>query len=259
MHYVLIINAAVSFIMGCALVLVWRRDRSQVFTLYIGWANLFQLLVPLIYWAKVRGNPSGEVIGNCVLAVVAGGYSTLLLVGAAHLANRPLERKSVWLIVVVLSVIVLTAVGLGGPRVGQASMGTINTVLGVVCSYWLWSASSARFSSEKLVGPLLVMLGLIQFIYVAYQDAGAELLATLGSLLRIILGLVLLYAALDRGALTARRDAAPADRRDRPGAGRRGGGRGRAGGPPCRGAVSPQLGLCSPGIRNTHHAKPARH
>ena len=176
-----------------------------VFTLYIGWANLFQLLVPLIYWAKVRGNPSGEVIGNCVLAVVAGGYSTLLLVGAAHLANRPLERKSVWLIVVVLSVIVLTAVGLGGPRVGQASMGTINTVLGVVCSYWLWSASSARFSSEKLVGPLLVMLGLIQFIYVAYQDAGAELLATLGSLLRIILGLVLLYAALDRGALTARK------------------------------------------------------
>jgi len=205
MHYVLIINAAVSFIMGCALVLVWRRDPSQAFTRYIGWANLAQLLVPMVYWAKVRGGPAGEVIGNFALAAVAGGYSTLLLVGTAHLANRPLPQKSVWLILVVLSTIVASAVGLGGPRVGQASMGTINTLLGLVCSYWLWNAGTARFSSEKLVGPLLVMLGLIQFIYVAYQDAGAELLATLGSLLRIVLGLVLLYAALDRGALATRK------------------------------------------------------
>lgn len=203
MHYVLIINAAVSFIMGCALVLVWRRDQTQVFTRYIGWANLFQLLVPLIYWIKVQGNPTSEVFGNFVLAAVAGGYSTLLLVGTAHLANRPLPQQSIWLILVVLSTIVATSVGLGGPRAGQASMGTINTLLGLVCSYWLWTATTARFSSEKLVGPLLVLLGLIQFIYVVYQDAGAELLATLGALLRIILGLVLLYAALDRGALAA--------------------------------------------------------
>ncbi|MEO7108550.1 MAG: EAL domain-containing protein, partial [Rhodoferax sp.] len=77
--------------------------------------------------------------------------------------------------------------------------------LGIVCSYWLWNAGTARYSSEKLVGPLLVALGLIQFVYVVYQDAGAELLATLGSLLRITLGLVLLYAALDRGALASRK------------------------------------------------------
>ncbi len=205
MHYVLIINAAVSFIMGCALVLVWRRDPTQAFTRYIGWANLAQLLVPMTYWAKVQGGPAGEVAGNFALAAVAGTYSTLLLVGTAHLANRPLPRKSVWLILVVLSIIVASAVGLGGPRVGQASMGTINTLLGLVCCYWLWNAGTARFSSEKWVGPLLVMLGLIQFIYVAYQDAGAELLATLGALLRIILGLVLVYAALDRGALATRK------------------------------------------------------
>ena len=47
MPYVLIINAAVSLIMGIALVLVWRRDRTQTFTRYIGIANLVQLLVPM--------------------------------------------------------------------------------------------------------------------------------------------------------------------------------------------------------------------
>lgn len=205
MHYVLITNAAVSFIMGCALVLVWRRDQAQVFIRYIGWANLFQLLVPMVYWAKVQGNPSGEVFGNFVLGVVAAGYSTLLLVGTAHLANRPLPHKTVWLTLAVLSSVLVVAVGFGGPRVGQGTMATINTALGLVCSYWLWNASTGRFSSEKLVGPLLVMLGLIQFIYVVYQDDGVGLLATLGALLRIILGLVLLYAALDRSALAGRK------------------------------------------------------
>ncbi len=49
MYYVLITNAAVSLIMGCALVLVWRRDPTQAFTCYIGLANLVQLLVPLTH------------------------------------------------------------------------------------------------------------------------------------------------------------------------------------------------------------------
>jgi len=205
MHFLLIINAAVSLIMGCALVLVWRRDPAQTFTRYIGWANLVQLLVPLTYLVKVRGGPSGEVMGNFALAVVAGGYSTLLLVGTAHLANRPLPAKSVWIVLLALAAVNCATVGFGGPRVGQASMATINTALGLVCSYWLWNAGSGRYSSEKLVGPLLVALGLIQFIYVAYQDEGTALLATLGALLRITLGLVLLYAALDRGAIATRK------------------------------------------------------
>ncbi|MES2947211.1 MAG: EAL domain-containing protein [Pseudomonadota bacterium] len=205
MHFLLIINAAVSLIMGCALVLVWRRDPTQSFTRYIGWANLVQLLVPLTYWAKVQGGPNGEMVGNFVLAGVAGAYSTLLLVGTAHLAHRPLASRSVWTILLVLATINAAAVGFSGPRVGQASMATINTVLGLVCSYWLWNAGSARFSSEKLVGPLLVLLGLIQFIYVVFQDGGTALLSTLGALLRITLGLVLLYAALDRSALATRK------------------------------------------------------
>lgn len=205
MHYVLVINAAVSLIMGCALVLVWRRDRTQTFTRYIGWANLVQFLVPTTYLLKSQGGQAADMAGNFTLAAVAAAYSTLLLVGAAHLAHRPLARKTVWAILLALALTNAAAVGLVGPRTGQACMATINTLLGLMCTYWLWNAGAARYSSEKLVGPLLVALGLIQYIYVAYQDDGAALLATLGALLRLALGLVVLYAALDRGILATRK------------------------------------------------------
>ena len=64
MPYVLIINAAVSLITGVALVLVWRRDRTQTFTRYIGLANLLQLLVPLTYWWMNRDLPGLQGVGG---------------------------------------------------------------------------------------------------------------------------------------------------------------------------------------------------
>jgi diguanylate cyclase (GGDEF)-like protein/PAS domain S-box-containing protein len=203
MNYVLVINAAVSLIMGCALVLVWRRDRMQSFTLYIGCASLVQLLVPLAYLLKSQGQGIYAEVGGFALAVVAAVYSTLLLTGTSHLANRPVPRSRLWLVLALLAVVNATAIGFGGLRVGQTCMALVNTGLGLVCTYWLLSAGAARSTSEKLVGPLLVSLGLIQFIFVIYGDAGATLLAALGALLRLTLGLVLLYAALDRGAAAA--------------------------------------------------------
>lgn len=205
MNYVLVINAAISLIMGCALVLVWQRDPSQSFTRYIGWANLVQLLVPLTYLVKSQGSVTADMVGNFALMVVAAVYSTLLLKGTAELTGRSVAKRSMWGILGTLAGLNILAVVLGGPRLGQASMATVNTALGVVCTYWLWKSGRQSSPSEKLVGPLLVLLGLIQFIYVAYQDQGAALLATLGALLRLMLGLVLLYAALDRSAVATRK------------------------------------------------------
>ena len=204
MPHVLIINAVVSLIMGAALVLAWRRDRTQTFTRYIGWANLMQLLVPLSYWLAVQSHTALAVWGYVMLPLAAACYSTLLTVGASHLANRPIPSRTVWGIFLFLALINSVAIGWGGLRAGQVSVATINTLLGMLCTYWLWTAPRASVT-EKLVGPLLVLLGLIQYIYVAYQDDGAALLATLGALLRMTLGLFLLYAALDRGVAAMRK------------------------------------------------------
>ncbi len=205
MNYVMLINAAVSLIMGCALVLVWRRDPAQSFTRFIGWANLVQLLVPLIYVAKSGGASTADTLGNFAMMVVAAVYSTLLLRGTAELAGRAISKPAVWGVLTALAVVNVAAVALGGPRLGQAAMGTVNTALGLICAYWLWKSERNSSVSEKLVGPLLVLLGLIQFTYVVYQDQGAALLATAGALLRLLLGLVLLVAALDRSAVVSRK------------------------------------------------------
>lgn len=201
MPYVLIINAAVSLIMGIALVLVWRRDRTQTFTRYIGIANLVQLLVPMTYWWMSQNMDALQVVGGVVLSVVAGVYTTLLIMGTAHLANRRLTYRTAVMLFVAVSLVNSIAVVGGGIRFGQASMGSFNTLVGVLCTYWLWKPEATRSPSERSVGPLLVMLGLIQFIFVAYEHMGAEPLAAMGALLRMTLGLVLLNAALDRGAM----------------------------------------------------------
>lgn len=203
MQYVLIINAAVSLIMGAALVLVWRKDRTQTFTRYIGIANLMQLLVPISYWWMSQDMARLQIVGGMILSVLAGIYTTLLILGTAHLANRKLSSRTAFLLFVGIAAVDAMAVIWGGIRMGQASMGTFNTLVGVLCTYWLWKPNATRSASEKLVGPLLVLLGLIQFIFVAYTHDGAEPLAAMGAVLRMTLGLVLLNAALDRSAMTA--------------------------------------------------------
>lgn len=203
MPYVLIINAAVSLIMGVALVLVWRRDRTQTFTRFIGIANLVQLVVPLVYWWMSHDLGSLQVMGGLVLSVVAGAYTTLLILGSAHLAHRALTYRTAAIVFCTVSVLDGLAVYWGGMRWGQAAMGSFNTLVGVLCTYWLWQPSAARSRSEKWVGPLLVLLGLIQYIFVVYEHLGAEPLAAIGAVLRVVLGMVLLNAALDRSAMTA--------------------------------------------------------
>ena len=202
MPYVLIINVAVSLIMGVALVLVWCRDRTQTFTRYIGIANLVQLLVPMTYWWMSQNMGALQLVGGVVLLLVAGTYTTLLILGTAHLAHRKLTYRTAVILFVAMALVDGVAVMWGGIRMGQAVMGSFNTVVGLLCTYWLWKPSTARSPSEKLVGPLLVMLGLIQFIFVAYEHSGVEPLAAIGALLRMTLGLVLLNAALDRSAMT---------------------------------------------------------
>lgn len=205
MNYILIINAAVSLIMGGALVLVGWRDPSQSFTRYLGWANLIQLLVPASYWLTSQANPGVAAMGFVTIALVCAGYTTLLVAGTGYLADRPIQGRTLWVILAVISAVNGAAIGIGGLRLGQASVATINTLLGVVCTYWLWHGRAKWFSLEILVGPLLIVLGLIQFIFVIWQEDGVAPQATAGALLRMTLGLVLLYAALNRSTHANRR------------------------------------------------------
>ena len=205
LHYILLINATVSLIMGAALVMVWRRDHSQRFTLYLGSANLVQLLIPTLYGLTTYQHPAIALFATLLLPLTAASYTTLLAAGTSHLALRPIRNKSLWVVLLILAGINGTALGIGGLALGQVAIATANTLLGALCIYWLRHTTAQRGPSEIIVGPLLLLLGLIQFIFVFYQADGAALLATLGAILRMALGLALLYAALDRGMIAVRK------------------------------------------------------
>ncbi len=203
MSYVLILNAAISLIMGVALILLWRRDRSQKFTQYIGLATMVQVLIPITYFGVIKSQNDLSAAGGYLIAVIAGVYTTLLLLGTAHLANQEVKHRTVLFVVLAVAGTNALALFLGGAHMGQTSIGTFNTLVGLLTTYWLWQLDTQRSPIEKLVGPLLVLLGLIQFIFAAYHEQGIDLQAFLGSLLRTTLSLVLLISALDRSASTA--------------------------------------------------------
>ena len=78
MNYPLFINATVSLIMGGALILLWHRDRTQRFTLYLGWANLIQLLIPVAYGVSRASTGALHWAGVWLLPLAAGIATRLL-------------------------------------------------------------------------------------------------------------------------------------------------------------------------------------
>lgn len=204
MQFVLIVNAAVSLIMGVALVLLWRRDRTQTFTRYIGVANMVHVIAPLSYWWIDQSAGMQRTASTIGVAAVASLYTTLLAMGTAHLAGRQLTYRNAFLLCISLGLINGLAITVGGLALGLAAMGAFNTVVGVLCTYWIGkspvSNAPRNSPSERLVGPLVVVLGLLQFVFIVFAHEGAQAQAAADTLVRIALGLALLSAALDRSA-----------------------------------------------------------
>lgn len=205
MHYPLLINAMVSLIVGVSLILVWRRNRQQTFTNYLGWSNVVQLAGPVSYWLYLHGKPAVSLLGAVTLPAASAAYATLMVLGASQLADRPLSKRFVGVLVATLLAVNAASVWQGDLRIAQTLSATLNTGLGLMCSFWLWSTGNRNFGPSRMTGILLTALGLNQFTYVLLQDDGVALQASVSTLLRVALGLVLIYAALQRNAQETRR------------------------------------------------------
>ena len=94
MGYPFLIYSLVSLIVGLALVLTWRRHREQGFLRALGYATLLQGLAPAAYlwWHAASGMAAGAAALLQAFTIV--GHVLLLLVGAAGLAGRRVERRT---------------------------------------------------------------------------------------------------------------------------------------------------------------------
>jgi diguanylate cyclase (GGDEF)-like protein/PAS domain S-box-containing protein len=196
----LITNAATSLIVGMALLMVWRRDPEQAFAGHLGWAGVADFFGPLGYLAWRSGDPAWHTLGATVLVVADTAYLTLLAWGLSELAGRPLRHGAVLALATALA-IVQGGLLMLNPRLAQGVHASLNVAAGALALLWLWSHRGA----ERWAGALLVLMGLNQFGYAIGGEAALQLQLSVGSMLRVGLGLAILYAAVSRTAAQAAR------------------------------------------------------
>lgn len=200
MGYPFLINCLVNLIVGLALILAWRRHREQSFLRALGAATMVQALVgpAFLWWRDVTGVFAFPAALTLVCAATGG--LMLLAVGALGLAGRPMSRGRMLALGCVLVLIYLALLPFD-VRAAQGVSAVLHLCVGIVAARWLWPQRRA----ERLSGLLLVGSGVNQFLFVILGEPALPLQASLGAVLRVGLGMSLLYAALQRSGEAAQR------------------------------------------------------
>ena len=202
LFYPLLVSSVVSLIIGVALLLVWRHHRRQRFTWDLGLAHLVQFVIPLLLLATLAGGERRRLFGAGAIMASQVAYTSLMVIGIGRLSNWPVRRRE-WAAFVLLLSLAGVASLLSGQKAVAASLAPIlNTLVGAVATRRLWHSPTA----ERLVGPLLLLLGLTQFMqFGSLADAGLLWQLSVDSALRVALGLALVVAALERSSQEIRR------------------------------------------------------
>jgi diguanylate cyclase (GGDEF)-like protein/PAS domain S-box-containing protein len=189
----LLLNTGVNLVVGLALWWVWHSDRGQAFARWLGWSFVVQAVSPLAFLAWWSTIPAWHVLGFAALVAAGSTSLTLWIVGAAALAGKPLTRRAIMSTLIVLAAVGAIALTLDA-RAAQALGATLTTIAGAAAFTWLRRAGRA----ESAAGVAMVLLGLNQYTWVVFGIEGLETQAGVATLLRVVLGLALLYAAASR-------------------------------------------------------------
>ena len=200
MTFQFLTNTFVYLIIGGALLLVWRRHTSQTFARDIGCSSIASGLVPLGFMLH-QSSPSLVVLGTVI--VLCGAIPNLLFLtaGVLGLAGRRLPRAAALLMVAAMA-LVLTV-----PSTEQRlwMWPSVNLLFlcafGLLATVWMWRTSAM----ERLVGPLLILLGASQLPLILYAQDGLSLNLFLATSLRTAIGCVFMFAALDRAGREIRK------------------------------------------------------
>jgi diguanylate cyclase (GGDEF)-like protein len=188
------VNAAVNVVVGLALWGIWRTERGQPFARWLGLSFLVQAISPPAFLFWQTSSAPWSAVGFGVLVAAAASSLGLWMVGAAELAGRPLHRRHI--VSGLLVLIVSGGLALAyEPRFAQAYGATLTTLAASVALVWLRGLGR----HERIAGVAMLLLGLNQFVTVVHGSDGLALQAGIATVLRVVLGLALLHAAVSRG------------------------------------------------------------
>ena len=199
MIHAFFLNVAVNLLVGAALLLAWRRDPAQQFSRWVGLAFLVQAGSPLAFVIS-RAGGAWHPVGQLMMLAIGISSLTLLLIGIAQLSGRSPSRRAIALTVLGLLLLTGPALAFDG-RLAQALGAALHVLVGVLALVWLWELGRV----DRLSGALLVLVGLNQFTWVVFGDPSLGWQASVGTALRLMLGLALLHAAITRSVAEARR------------------------------------------------------
>jgi diguanylate cyclase (GGDEF)-like protein/PAS domain S-box-containing protein len=199
--HIFLLSSAISALVGLALMLAWRRDPAQDFSRDLGIAFLCQSAAPLGYLLWVN-HPAGplRLLGLVVMISAGVAYLSTLLLGCARLAGRQASARQALALFLSLLLLLggLVFVDVRWPPLVSACL---HVLAGMVATAWLWP----RGVAERAAGLLLILIGCGQFITVVLGLDWAAAQAAGMSVLRLALGLCLLFAALQRSVERERR------------------------------------------------------
>lgn len=194
------LNIAVNLMVGAGLLLAWRRDREQPFSRDLGIAFCCQSLATPGFLLWTAAEPLAHRAGAVLLPLALVAYLVFLVLGNRQLAGQPVPRRPALLLAALLLAAYGMLLAVDGKAM-QALNASLNLLAGLAICQWLWR----RGPAERLAGVLFVLLGMNQFQYVygGIEQLDAQVVAAV--LLRVALGLVLLFAAFTRSSERAAR------------------------------------------------------
>ena len=198
MTYLYLVNFGMYVIVGLGLLRVWYRYR-QGFARDMGCSTLFASLLPIGYLIHSGAPPAMAQLGLPLVVVAAVPNLLFLSSGVMQLAGRRLSRRAAALIFVAALLVLLVP-----PESAKlVSWGVFNmamlTGLGLIATRWMWRKPGL----ERLVGPLLILLGMNQVLLAAFGEQGMAASLLGGTLLRSAIGAVFGLSALDRAVREA--------------------------------------------------------
>ncbi|MBP6778279.1 MAG: EAL domain-containing protein [Piscinibacter sp.] len=197
---ILLVNAAVSLLVGVALLLVWRRNLSLRFSRDLGWAFIVQSCAPAAFLLWRGAQMPAQAVGGVTLVACAVAYLTLMIAGVAHLTRRPLSRRTLTALVAGLVLLIGGSLSLQA-QFAQGVTSTAHLVVALVAASWLWQ----RGRTERIAGGLLVLLACTHYGFALFGEAALPAQASVAAVVRAALGLTLLFAALDQSSAESQR------------------------------------------------------
>ena len=193
MLYAFAINAGVSLVLGIALLIVWRTDKTQLFTKSAAYSLLLNASSALAY-PLYGTSQAGNIIASIFMATVAGFTFMYSFRAIVHLDNRAPSSRASAAVFGAFVAVYLLATSSQSLLFGVAFTSAGFLVFGLFALKVLWNAGP----SERVMAFIIVLFGINIWSRLVFGEHGAAVQISVGMVLRVALAITIVFTALKR-------------------------------------------------------------